>query len=222
MASKRQRNRALKRERHVNPDDLAPGIAKGLTQGASAQEALDEFPTQGVSGVEMIRHMSGERQLEGMRGVPRPHFVAKNTSTGFVRASLDREFGDVTVTFTKDVMDALRSGMICLRCFEPQSSAFADEHIEGCEGFEIHGAHYMRDRQILDIAMEFEGDQHLGPSKPMGELLDEQEERSEKRKFMKRVLDGGQGQIPKEWLRDATLLEGLDDEDRDALIRSVR
>jgi hypothetical protein len=61
--------------------------------------------------------------------------------------------------------------------------------------------------------MEFEGEKHIGPSLPVTEYLAEQDERIEKRKFVKRVLDGGQGKIPKQWLADATLLEGMSPDD---------
>ena len=64
----------------------------------------------------------------------------------------------------------------------------------------------VKDRQIMDIAMEFEGERQLGPSKPIGEYLQEQEARKEKRKFAKRAIAYGGMKIPKEWERDATLL----------------
>jgi hypothetical protein len=65
------------------------------------------------------------------------------------------------------------------------------------------------DRQVMDMAMEFEGERHLGPSKPIAEYMEEQELRVEKRKFIRQVLDGGQGKVPKEWLTDKELLEDL-------------
>ena len=66
MASKRQINKALKRRRHkINLDSLAPGIAAGITQGASADEALSQFPVL----VAVIRRMPlALRTLENIRG----------------------------------------------------------------------------------------------------------------------------------------------------------
>jgi hypothetical protein len=212
-----KKNKALKKPQLVNPDDLHPNMAPGLTQGVPRDEALAMFPAKGTDGVTALQHLTRDEPMEGLRGVPRPHFRAEDADTGFLRVSGDRTLRDAAMFYTHEMMNALRAGMVCLRCLEPQSHSFADDHIEGCEGVLIHGPRYMRDRQILDIAMEFEGNKHLGPSKPMQELLDEQDERVEKRRFIKGILDGGQGRIPKEWLRDATLMDGLSPDDVRAL-----
>lgn len=214
----KRRGYKTKKQKLVREDELAPGIAAGLTQGIPKEEALRAHPTQGRPGVETIRHMTEDHNVSGMR-VPVPHFIGKDASTGFVRESMGRRMGDVQLQFTPEVMRALQAGMICLRCLEPQRIPFEDSHLPGCEGVLIHGPRYMHDRQILDIAMEFEGEVHVGPSKPMQEILDAQDERMEKRKFITRVLEGGQGKIPKAWLTDATLLDGLSTEEIHALRR---
>lgn len=147
----------------------------------------------------------------------RPRFHAENVDTGLVRESLGRKFMDAEIVYPEEVRRAILAGMICLKCQEPQELPFEDSHIDGCEGVLVRGKHYMRDWQIIDCAHEMEGEKHLGPAKPMREFLDQQDARLEKRKFIKRVLDGGRGRIPSSWLRDATLMEGLDVEDRKAL-----
>jgi hypothetical protein len=43
----------------------------------------------------------------------------------------------------------------------------------------------------MDIAMEFRGNEHVGPATPFNQYLAEQEERKEKRAFMQRLRDGG-------------------------------
>ena len=48
----------------------------------------------------------------------------------------------------------------------------------------------MKERQIMDVAMEFEGDKHLGPARPMSEYLEEQSLRHEKAKFEARIAEG--------------------------------
>lgn len=202
--NRKQRNRALRRKRLVREDELQPGIAAGLTQGVPAEEALAAFPVTAPAGVETLRHMASDELLGDSR-VPRPHFVAKDAGTDTVLIVGDRAFRDVTRTFTNEQMGALRGGMLCLWCLEPQPHAFADEHLEGCFYVKLHGRHAMRERQILDVAMEFEGNVHLGPAKPLSEHLAEVELRTEKRRFIDKVIEGGQGRIPKEWLRDAVL-----------------
>lgn len=214
--NRRQRKQRLDRTR------LAARVAEGITESpeeerhAQSVHAANKTP----SGVEMLRRWEAEQKSVGR--VPAPKFHAENNHTGFVRQRPDgTKLADATLNFPPEVLQAIQSGMICLRCLEPQTTPFQDLHIEGCEGVLLHGERYMRDRQVIDFAMEFEGERHLGPSRPMQEFLDAQDERVEKRKFLKRVLDGGQGRIPKAWLADATLLEGLSDDDRLALSRSV-
>lgn len=218
----KQRNRALKRRRHaIDPGEIHPSMRAGLTQGASAEEAQQELgPVANTDGGDIVKYMREQKEATGR--VPVPRFIGSDSSTGFVRESHDRRMGDAVLTFPREVISAIQSGMICMKCLEPQATAFGDEHIEGCEGVLLHGPHYMRDRQIMDFAMEFEGDKHIGPSKPMSELAEEQDARVEKRLFIKRVAEGGQGRIPKEWLADATLLEGLTPAEQREIIRTAR
>lgn len=126
-----------------------------------------------------------------------------------VEEATGRIMRDASLRFNEETRNAIKAGNICLRCLEPQPTSFPDT----CD---LCG-YPMRERQILDVAMEFEGEVHLGPTKPLREFADAQSERLEKRKFIKRILDGGQGNVPKAWLHDAVLMEGLDPEDRRAL-----
>lgn len=203
---------AKRRKQRLRTEDLAPEIARGITIGASAKEALDQHPVTPIRPLEQrLRHM------HDIGAALRPRFHGETTDTGFVRESLDRRFADAEITFPEEVRRAILAGMICLKCLEPQTSSFADEHLEACEGVLVRGPRYMRDWQIIDCAHEMQGEKHLGPSKPMSEFLGAQDERMEKRLFIKRVLDGGKGRIPKAWLRDAVLMDGLDPEDRRAI-----
>lgn len=228
MASKVEKRkdkiRRHSKQARIDPSRLAPGVAAGLAQGREEIEAADQaFAESGrmPSGVEMLRRWEAERGKVGR--VPTPKFIAQNTSTGFIRQRPDgSKVADAVLTFEPSTMRAMREGMICMRCLEPQPHTFADEHIEGCEGVQLHGPNYMKDRQIIDLAMEFEGEKHIGPSKPMQEFLDAQDERVEKREFVMRVLNGGQGRIPKEWLQDKELMDGLHPSDQLALIRASR
>lgn len=223
MATKKQRARVSKRRRHeISPDDLHPSLRAGLTQGATAEEAQQELgPVANKDAGDIVAYMRDQEAVAGTR-VPIPRFVGQNASTGFVRESLDRRMGDAMLTFPRETIRAIQSGMICLRCLEPQPGAFADEHLEGCEGVLLHGPSYMKDRQVVDFALEFEGENHIGPSRPMSEFAEEQDARVEKRRFVKRVADGGQGRIPKEWLADATLFEGLAPSEVKELVKAAR
>lgn len=172
-----------KKCKDINPDDLAPGIAAGFTQGISKQEALEQFPV--TSTASSVSHMKEQKDQR----IPSPRFVARESERADVVTTYPdgRTFRDSALVYPPDVLRAMRAGYICFRCQEPQSSAFADDHLEGCEGVSISGPTYMKDRQIMDIAMEMEGEVHLGPSKPISEYLLEQDLRVEKRKFDQKV-----------------------------------
>lgn len=189
MATKKQRSRARKRQRHIDPGELHPQLRSGLTQGASAEEAQQELgPVVAHDGVDIVRYLREQKAVEGTR-IPVPRFIGASKDTGFVRQRPDgTRLGDAVLTFPWEVVRAMRAGMICMRCLEPQSFAFADEHIEGCEGVDLHGPHYMKDRQVVDFALEFEGEKLIGPSKPMSEYLEEQDLRVEKAKFRAKKL----------------------------------
>lgn len=188
MASKKQRNRALKRRKQlVREDDLSPGIAAGLTQGASAKEALELHPVQSTSGIEVVKHMGQAGNVEGTR-VPLPRFVAaEDADSVWYDEPTGRIQKNVVMTFRRETVQAIQAGMICLRCLEPQTTAFPPDelarHLPGC-------TYPIRDRQIIDFAHEFEGDKHLGPTKPISEYLEDMELEREKRAFRRRLEEG--------------------------------
>lgn len=199
MSKKSKRNRALKGKQRVRDEDLAPRIAAGLTQGASMKEALEMYPVSTQpAGFEVVRHMSGaDKRLE--RGLPYAPFVASNsTQAVWSDGVTDRLQMDHDKTYTAEGMRLLREGRQCLRCDEPHPNPPFPLACDMC-------GYAMKDRQIMDIAMEFDGLKHLGPSRPITEYMAEQDARMEKRKFIDKVIEGGQGKIPRDWLRDATL-----------------
>lgn len=188
------------RKKLVNPDDLAPGLAEGLTQGATkddvAREALggmtaaeavmrpEDVPAEARTPRADRSYMNESALVEGTR-VPRPSFVAEEDADSvWYDEPTGRAQKNVTMTFGKETVRAIQAGVICLRCLEPQSTSFPDL----CESPPEMGCSYpIRDRQIIDFAMEFEGDKHLGPAKPVSEYMLEQEERREKREFEEKV-----------------------------------
>lgn len=208
-----QRQRKRKRQR-INSTDLAPLIAQGYTEDASPDEAFEHAEQQ-----RPLERVGAKGKLEHMKHVDERLAAARGGFAGFVATNdpgavwqdgvTDRLQYDLHKTYTAGGMRLLREGRQCLRCDEPLDPAFPIS-CPVC-GYAVN------DRQIMDMAMEFEGERHLGPSKPITEYMQEQEARVEKRKFIRRVLDGGQGKVPKEWLSDKELLEDLTPQERFAI-----
>lgn len=207
--NKRQRKRKLNR---INSADLAPLVAQGYTEDASAEEAFQhaegERPiTKPGSAVGHMKDV--DEKLERNRGGFAGFVATDDPGAVWTDGATDRVQYDLHKTYTRGGMVLLKTGRQCLRCDEPLDPAFP----VACPlcGYAVH------DRQIMDIAMEFEGERHLGPSAPITQYMEEQNERVEKREFIQRVLDGGQGKVPKEWLKDKELLEGLTPQQRFAI-----
>jgi hypothetical protein len=185
VASKRQRNRALKaRKKFVNPDDLAPKIAAGLTQDVSLNEALQEHPVQGISGEDLIQqHLGGEQQK--MDRLPVWRAVLVDDTESVWTDATGRLQRNVIEKVDVETFNALQSGHMCLRCHEPHPEAFPDVcDFPGC-------GYPMRERQIMDIAMEFRGHDFIGPAQPISQYLEEQEERVERAEHARRKKEGG-------------------------------
>jgi hypothetical protein len=199
--NKKQRARRSKAIRH---DQFSKGIAEGLTIGVPKEEALEMFPVRNSpTGAEVVQHMATADERLNTRGrVPFAQFVARNsTDAVWDDGVTDRPQMDYSLTYTDEGLRLLREGRQCLRCQEPHPD---DPFPVACDMC----GYSMKARQIMDIAMEFEGNRHLGPSRPISEHLAELELRTEKRKFIDRVMDGGGGKgkkIPKAWLHDAYL-----------------
>lgn len=169
----------------VDPMELSPLLRPGYTEGASTKEALQQTHRAAPpDGVQMARTIAEARQLAGTR-VPAPRAIVKDDVDSEIIASFGdgRDFRDVEITYPPDVIHAMRAGYICMECQEPQATAFPMK----CSlcGFE------MKERQILKLAMEFEGERHVGPEKPLREHLMELEESRLKREFDAKIGGGG-------------------------------
>lgn len=177
-------NRALKRRGKLNLDSLAPKIAEGITQGASADEALSQFPVQGVSGEKLIQqHLGGEQATIDRLPVWRAILVDDPFSVWTDQTG--RLQRNVIEKVDVETFNALQAGHMCLRCHEPHPEAFPDVcDFPGC-------GYPMRERQILDIAMEFRGHDFIGPSRPITDYMEEQEERMEREEHARRKREGG-------------------------------
>lgn len=199
----------LKRSK-VHEGDLAPLVAEGFTEDASLEEAFQEaedkrpLARHGAAGLSHMKDV--DTKLERNRGGFAGFVATTDAGATWTDGVTDRVQYDLHKTYTAGGMRLLREGRQCLRCDEPLPTSFPLT-CPVC-GYAV------ANRQIMDIAMEFEGERHLGPSKPISEYMAQQEERMEKRRFIRRVLDGGQGRVPKDWLLDKDLLEGLTPNER--------
>lgn len=167
----------------VDPSRLHPKMAEGLTQGKHSLEEARELPSPEIKdGAAIARQTAEVAYVDGTR-VPRPRFHAEDDLGSVWHLGDDRLQRNSTQTFAPEIFAAIKQGMMCLRCMEPQASAFPVT----CD---LCG-YAMKERQIMDVAMEFVGDKHLGPAKPITEYMMNQELEREKREFLKRQKDGG-------------------------------
>jgi len=172
---KAKRNRALRKWRtKLNLDNLSPKQAPGITQGASAREALAEIPgpPKVPSGAEMAAAVA---EVPRINRVPTFRAVVKDSlDSVWVDEPTGRVQRDAVIMVNPEVREALRQGWLCLRCWEPQDEAFApwekQVHLPGC-GYDI------AERQAIDVRVEFRGNEHLGPNAGISVYLEEQEER---------------------------------------------
>lgn len=173
-----RRNRALRRWRtRLRLHNLSPKIAEGITEGASAQEALREHPAPSRDGVDLQAHLA---EVPRYNRVPTFRAVVKDSlDSVWLDEPTGRVQRDAVVMVNPEVKEALREGMLCLRCWEPQDEAFPPphraNHLPGC-------TYPIAERQAIDVRMEFRGDEHVGPALPISQYLAEQEERSWRRR----------------------------------------
>lgn len=192
MSRRRKRKRDSWR---VDPADLDPKVAAGLAQGdEEIQEQEERYrqedETPKPEGLVLARNLADAEKIIGTR-VPLPKFIAEDADTSMVLSlGDDRSFRDVRKIYDPETLRAMKSGYLCFKCHEPQAYPFEDAHLDGCEGVSLAGPDYMKRRQIMDIAMEMEGEVHIGPSKPIKEYLQEQELRVEERRFEQEILEG--------------------------------
>ena len=186
-----KRTSMLRRRKEVDPSRLHPDMARGLTQGRHSLEEARELPDpEGPkTAAEALRHLISTESVDGLR-VPVARFRGEDATDSVWTDETGRLQRNAHLTFPAETMRAIKEGRICLRCHEPQEFAFP----EVCQSPEDMGCTYpIKDRQIMDFAMEFEGEKHLGPAKPVSEFLAMQEEEKEKQLFLERQKNGGRG-----------------------------
>lgn len=169
-------------------EGVHPSALRGLTEGLSPDQIVERegAASPGVDGVGLTSHLA-EVKTDGSR-VPIATMVVTDSLDEVWTDGTDRlQRGDHRF-FPKEVWRAIVSGYICLRCLERQDESFPPAeravHLPGCS-YDIAG------RQAMDCAMEFEGEQHLGPGKPISEYLLERDVEQEKRRHDAELAAGG-------------------------------
>lgn len=161
-------------------EGLAPAQAAGMTEGLTAEEYFERFPAEGA--VDQISHLKGKtKDVAGTR-VPAPTFVVENDPTSIWTDGTDRIQMGHNATFPKETLDAMQAGYICIQCYEPNLEPFP----LSCS---LCG-YPMKERQIIDFAMQFEGAKWLGPTKAAQEYLADLEERAERKRFDQKIAAG--------------------------------
>lgn len=186
MNKRQKRDRISTMRRHgrlVRPEDLHPKQAPGLTVGMSAKDALlsiknDDSHVDGEALAQ--RQLGGEQEHIGR--VPVFRAVLRDDTHSVWKENDGRLQRNVVASIEVETFRALQAGFICLRCYEPQEDAFP-ELCPLC-------GYPMRERQILDVAMEFRGHDHVGPGLPIADYLEQQERRLEARERKERKKGG--------------------------------
>lgn len=181
------KRRKRKQFRPVDASGLHPSLRKGFVQGwdeDAVKEESEALPSTGIDGVTLIKHMRGDGSVLIGR-IPAPRAVATDDgkSNIIVNFGDERDFRDVSRTYTPDTVAAITSGYMCMECNEPQPIPFP-LRCDLC-GFEMH------ERQALKWAAEFDGERHLGPDKPLSEIFAEMELEREQRKFLRKLEEEG-------------------------------
>lgn len=178
MNKRQRRDRTAQARRHARKirfDDLHPSQQEGITVGATAREALAEIPDANpvhLDGEALLQHqMGGEQSL--LDRLPVFRALLRDDTHSVWKEDDGRLQRNVIASVDVESFRSMQAGHMCLRCYEPQPDAFPNT-CDMC-------GYPMRERQIMDIAMEFRGHEHVGPGLPIAEYLREQDERMEAR-----------------------------------------
>jgi hypothetical protein len=172
-----------RKNKRVKPDQLAPRIAEGFTDTPmTPEEARREFP---VHRPERMRldHMTRERG----RGEPFAAMVLVPMDVIIEEPNTGRMFKDVKQIVTEQEAGEIEAGIRCLRCKEPWGSENPLPEICPVCTYEA------RKRQMIDCAAEMVGTEHIGPSRPLGQFMEDLEIEHRKREFESKVQSGFKG-----------------------------
>ncbi len=162
-------------------EEMHPAQRDGLTIGG--EDVGTQPASSTVTTADLIRHMGQESAGGKVGRVPAVKFVAEDDPTEYWSdGATDRIQAGADVTYTKETWGAMLAGMICMRCMEPQEEEFPQE-CSLC-------SYSMKESQPRDMALEFKGEKHLGPSKPVSDFMDEAQEKYLKQRFEAKIAAG--------------------------------
>lgn len=143
-------------------------------------EAVGDMPAAAPTTSQLIGHMGAP---EDSSRRPKIRFVAEDDPSEIWSLGDDRVVAGADVTVTPELFRGMQEGFYCMRCHEgPQEMSFP----LACD---LCG-YSMKELQIRDLALEFDGYKHLGPSKPINEFMDQAEEEYLKQKFAEKIAAG--------------------------------
>lgn len=159
-------------------EEMSPRQRAGLVvEGEAVDSAYSPDATVEQANISHLRDAAVERGRMTVR------FVAEDDPNEFWNIGDERVVAGADKTFDKTVVGAMMTGHICIRCHEYQDDPFP----QACS---LCG-YSMRELQTRDFAMEFRGGKHLGPSKPISDHVEEMQERNLRRRFEKKIREGG-------------------------------
>jgi hypothetical protein len=157
--AKRPRKRSSSR---VDRRDLAPLVAEGFTEDVPLDRVEQELPPERPQS--RPTHLNVVETVPGTR-VPVPRFYVEDDPLSVLDIVTGRTQRHARITLNAETLGAMKAGMICLRCMEPQESAFP----EVCGSPPEMACNYpIAEHQLRDIAVEYEGEQALGPTQIEG------------------------------------------------------
>lgn len=170
--------------KRVKLDQLAPKIAEGYTDTPmTPEDARREFPVQ-KPGEMSLAHMTRERG----RGEPFAAMVLVPLDVVIEEPNTGRKFKDVKVVVTKQEAGEIEAGIRCLKCKEPWGAEnMLPDECPVCD-YEAHK------RQMIDCAAEMVGTEHIGPSRPMQQFMDDLHTRQDEAAFRQKLVEGASPQ----------------------------
>jgi len=160
--------------------EMVPKQIAGLEVGGEAVDSAYSPDAKQKDASDLVRHMADVPELgRGQVGVK---FVGEDDPNEYWSVGDDRIVAGADKTYTKDTINAMQSGYVCIRCHEFHDVPFP----VACS---LCG-YSMQDLQVRDFALEFKGGKHLGPSKPIEEHMDEMQERMLKSRFERKIKEG--------------------------------
>jgi len=149
----------LSRRDKVKRDQLAPLIAEGFTEGVPLDRVESELPVKTRPESDPA-YMNEQATVPGTR-IPLPRFFVEHDTEGIWQVHQGRVHRGARIILLPETLEAMKAGLICLRCMEPQDEPFPFR----CTSPPEMGCEYrISDRQLRDIAVEYEGESELGPT----------------------------------------------------------